>query len=91
MDEISIVNLEISNSINDDVQSYWQVFNSRLDKDQWVSQKESELEDWNTGPARSFRYHYVREYDLNNFLELDMSSLKGLSIKDFLAIIQIKK
>lgn len=86
---ITILNLIITNSVNDDVSRKWFITTSDEEKKKLKDDKEKERDDWNykTPGAVSYRYYDWEEYSEDRFDKLTLSDLKGLPIMMLIKII----
>lgn len=85
-----VIKLEITNSVNDNVETEWFFAKTEGEKTTWIIQKNDEQNQWNrfTPGAVSTRYYSMMEYTPTSILNIDISDLKGMKLKDFITIIK---
>lgn len=90
MNQNLIVKLEITNSRNDDKRINWVFFETEEEKKQWIDEMKKEEDKWNfhTSGAVSMRYYYFNEYSISKLMEIDISELSGMKLKDFILLIK---
>ena len=87
--ERNIVRLEITNSRNDDTRVEWFFGESDEQAEEWVKEKRKEKDKWNydTAGAISYRYYEFEHYNFDTFLDVDITHLQGITVKDLIKII----
>jgi len=88
MNDKLIVRLEISNSVNDDVNINWYFANSKRDLEEWVKTREKEKKEWHKTPgAVSIRYYDYSYYTKEELLNTNIEDLKGIKLVNILNLI----
>lgn len=84
-----IIKVEITNSVNDDMHIEWFFTKTEEEKTTLISEKKEEQNKWNhhTPGAMSWRYYSITEYSPKEILELDISELTGMKLRDFLSLL----
>ena len=84
------IRLEITNSRNDGKTIEWFFCDTEEEKNKWIQEKNEEKDKWNyhTIGGISIRYYSFYEYFISDLLELDISSLQGMTLKDFIGVIK---
>lgn len=80
-----LVRLEITNSVNDNTSREWKFFDNEEERDVWIAQKKLEELQWSRMPGVvSTRYYEFFPYNSENILNVDVSELAGMTLRDFL-------
>lgn len=82
--------VEITNSINDDVQSSYDMFKDEDEYNEWVESKKEEQKQWNS-PAmmvRSIRHYSFIRYDIFDIGKYPLSQFDFLSLNDLSKILK---
>ena len=88
MNDKLIVRLEVSNSVNDDVNISWHFADSKRDLEEWIKKREKEKNDWHKNPgAVSMRYYDYSYYNKEELLNTNVEDLKGLKLIDIIKLI----
>lgn len=84
------IKLEVTNSRNDDKRIEWFFCDTDYEKNKWIEKHKKEQEEWNynTVGAVSTRYYYFSEYLISSLLEMNISELEGMQLKDLVQIIK---
>ena len=89
MERIIAIQLEISNTINDDLKYEWFFPPNDEVKETWKNSRLKEQQDWNNDKSvRSTRYYSFEEFTKDSLLEFDVTQLKGLSLKQFIKLLK---
>jgi hypothetical protein len=88
MERIIAIQLEISNTVNDDLSYEWFFPPNDEVKETWKNSRKREEQAWNNDKSvRSTRYYSFQEFTKDSLLECDVTQLKGLSLKQFIKLL----
>jgi hypothetical protein len=84
------IKLEITNSRNDSKGVQWFFCDTDEEKKEWINKKKKEEDKWNyhTPGAVSMRFYNFDEYLTSNLMEMDISELEGMKLKNLIEIIK---
>ena len=84
------VKLEITNNITEDRQIEWFFCDTNEEIITFYKEKELERKTWNyhTIGAQSTRYYFFTEYTMSSLLEMNISELQGMTVKEFIEIVK---
>lgn len=91
---MNAIKLVITNSVNDDRRIEWFFYNTEEERISFETKKNKDRYEWNNGGVSmgfmSTRYYNYTKYTLSDLFAMDMSELEGMTVMDFLKIIEDK-
>lgn len=91
---MNAIKLVITNSVNDDRRIEWFFYNTEEERISFETKKNKDRDEWNNGGVEmgfmSTRYYNYTKYTLSDLFAMDMSELEGMTVMDFLKIIEDK-
>lgn len=91
---MNAIKLVITNSVNDDESIKWLFYNTEDERISFETKKNKDKDEWNNGGVKmgymSKRYYTFKYFTMSDLLSMDMSELEGITVMDFLKIIEDK-